>query len=88
PPPVDGGPPPVAGGLPPVAGGPPLMAGGPLPLCSAAPTLHPAGAGGPLDVAALQRQRQLIIWQLHQINREIIPINHLSILFYCSTTIF
>uniref|UniRef100_A0A1X7UYM9 Uncharacterized protein n=1 Tax=Amphimedon queenslandica TaxID=400682 RepID=A0A1X7UYM9_AMPQE len=86
PPPVDGGPPPLGGGLPllaggpppltgrppPVAGGPPLLAGGPLPHPLAAPALHPAGAGGPLDVAALQRQRQLIIWQLRQINRDIV----------------
>ncbi|XP_019852854.1 PREDICTED: formin-A-like [Amphimedon queenslandica] len=65
-PPEAGGPPPLAGGLPPVAEGSPLMAGGPppvdggpLPLCPAAPALHLAGAGGPLDIAALQRQRQL-----------------------------
>uniref|UniRef100_A0A1X7UNC4 Uncharacterized protein n=1 Tax=Amphimedon queenslandica TaxID=400682 RepID=A0A1X7UNC4_AMPQE len=86
PPPVDGGPPPLAGDLPPVAGGPPLLGGGVLPHPPAAPALHTAGA--PLDVAALQRQRQLIIWQLRQVNREIIPIYHLSIPFYFSTTIF
>uniref|UniRef100_A0A1X7TYA4 Uncharacterized protein n=1 Tax=Amphimedon queenslandica TaxID=400682 RepID=A0A1X7TYA4_AMPQE len=68
-PPVAGGPPPLAGGPPPVIGGPPLLGGGPLPHPPAAPALHTAGA--PLDVAALQRQRQLIIWQLCQVNREI-----------------
>uniref|UniRef100_A0A1X7VH22 Uncharacterized protein n=1 Tax=Amphimedon queenslandica TaxID=400682 RepID=A0A1X7VH22_AMPQE len=52
-------PPLMAGGLPPVDGGP-------LPLHPAAPAHHPAG--GPLNVSALQRQRQLIIWQLRQIN--------------------
>uniref|UniRef100_A0A1X7UJ11 PiggyBac transposable element-derived protein domain-containing protein n=1 Tax=Amphimedon queenslandica TaxID=400682 RepID=A0A1X7UJ11_AMPQE len=70
PPPVAGGPPLLAGGLPPEAGGPPSVDGGPLPLNPAAPALH--AARRPLDVTALQRQRQFIIWQLRQIHREIL----------------
>uniref|UniRef100_A0A1X7U204 Uncharacterized protein n=1 Tax=Amphimedon queenslandica TaxID=400682 RepID=A0A1X7U204_AMPQE len=72
-PPLAGGPPPaVISAPPPVAGGPPLPGGLPLPLDAKA--LHPAGAG-PLNIAALQRQRQLIIWQLRLVNKQILLFN-------------
>uniref|UniRef100_A0A1X7VDI7 Uncharacterized protein n=1 Tax=Amphimedon queenslandica TaxID=400682 RepID=A0A1X7VDI7_AMPQE len=81
PPLVAGGPPPVAGCLPLLAGGPltvagcppllargpPPVAAGPLPLPPAAPGLHPVG-----DDAALERHKQIVIWQPRQLNRQIV----------------
>ena len=89
-----GGPPLVAGGpAPPVAGGPPMMAGGPPPVAGVPPPV--AGGPPPLppadNLASLQRQRQMVIWQLRQINREIVRFtlvmifslfNHLSISYH------
>uniref|UniRef100_A0A1X7VTQ2 Uncharacterized protein n=1 Tax=Amphimedon queenslandica TaxID=400682 RepID=A0A1X7VTQ2_AMPQE len=70
PPPVARGPPPVDRGPLSLAGGPPTVGGAvcyqwlEVPCHSFFSSPSP-GAGGPFD---LLRQRQLIIWQLHQVN--------------------